>query len=62
MTYTLALIALHAMCAIAWYVVLAAIARGGQRWLRGNRVQRWITWSTAAVFATFGFRTAFLDR
>jgi threonine/homoserine/homoserine lactone efflux protein len=60
--YTLALIALHATCAIAWYLVLASIARGGQRWLRRERVQRWIAWSTAAVFTTFGIRTAFLDR
>jgi threonine/homoserine/homoserine lactone efflux protein len=61
-SYTVALIALQAMCAIAWYVVLATVARGGQRWLRRNRVQRWINWSTAAVFTTFGIRTAFLDR
>jgi threonine/homoserine/homoserine lactone efflux protein len=61
-TYTLALIALQAVCAIAWYVLLAMVARRGQRWLRRNRVQRWINGSTAAVFTTFGIRTAFLDR
>jgi threonine/homoserine/homoserine lactone efflux protein len=61
-TYTVALIALHAMCAVAWYVVLALVARRGQRWLRRARVQRWIGWSTAVVFTTFGIRTAFLDR
>src|SRR5256885_15896123 len=26
----------------------------GQVWLRRNRVQRWINWSTAAVFGAFG--------
>jgi threonine/homoserine/homoserine lactone efflux protein len=61
-TYTLALIALQAVCAIAWYVLLAMVARRGRRWLRRNRVQRWINGSTAAVFTTFGIRTAFLDR
>jgi len=35
--------------------------RRGQVWLRRNRVQRWINWSTAAVFGAFGIRTAFLD-
>jgi threonine/homoserine/homoserine lactone efflux protein len=61
-TYTLALIALHATCAIAWYVVLAMVARRGQGWLRRKGVQRWINTSTAAVFTTFSIRTAFLDR
>jgi threonine/homoserine/homoserine lactone efflux protein len=61
-TYTLALIALHAMCPVAWYVVLAMVARRGQRWLRRTRGQHWINWSTAAVFTTFGIRTALLDR
>jgi threonine/homoserine/homoserine lactone efflux protein len=61
-TYTLALIALQAVFAIAWYVLLAMVAGRGQRWLRRNRVQRWINGSTAAVFTTFGIRTAFLDR
>jgi threonine/homoserine/homoserine lactone efflux protein len=59
--YTMALIALHALCAIGWYFALAAIAQRGQAWLRRNRVQRWINRSTAAVFTTFGIRTA-LDR
>jgi threonine/homoserine/homoserine lactone efflux protein len=61
-TYTVALIALHAMCAITWYLVLAAIAQRGQVWLGRSRVQRWINRSTAAVFGAFGIRTAFLDR
>jgi threonine/homoserine/homoserine lactone efflux protein len=60
--YTAALIALQALCAIGWYFTLAAIAQRGQAWLRRNRVQRWVNRSTAAVFATFGVRTAFLDR
>ncbi len=61
-TYTLALIALHAMCATAWYVMLAMVARRGQRWLRRKRVHRWISRSTAVVFTTFSIRTALLDR
>ena len=60
-SYTMALIALHAGCVVAWYVTLAALVRRGQVWLRRNRVQRWINWSTAAVFGAFGIRTAFLD-
>jgi threonine/homoserine/homoserine lactone efflux protein len=60
--YTVALIALQALCAITWYFVLAAIAQRGQVWLRRNRVQRWINRSTAAVFTAFGIRTAILDR
>jgi threonine/homoserine/homoserine lactone efflux protein len=60
--YTVALIALQAVCAITWYFVLAAIAQRGQVWLRRNRVQRWINRSTAAVFTAFGIRTAILDR
>jgi threonine/homoserine/homoserine lactone efflux protein len=60
--YTLALIALQALCAISYYVVLSMVAQRGQRWLSRNRVQRWVNRSTAAVFATFGIRMALFDR
>jgi len=60
--YTTSLIALHAVCATAWYFLLAKIAQRGQQWLSRNRIQRWINRSTAAVFAAFGIRTALFDR
>jgi threonine/homoserine/homoserine lactone efflux protein len=60
-TYTLALIALHALVAVLWYFALAAIAQRGQDWLRRTKVQQWVSRSTAAVFGLFGIRTAFLD-
>jgi threonine/homoserine/homoserine lactone efflux protein len=59
--YTIALIALHACCAIAWYFVMAAVADRGQGWLRRSRVQRWVNRSTAAVFGAFGIRTAIME-
>jgi threonine/homoserine/homoserine lactone efflux protein len=59
--YTVALIALQALCAITWYFVLAAIAQRGQVWLRRSRVQRWVNRSTVALFGAFSVRTAFLD-
>lgn len=60
-TYTLALVALHAACAVGWFFLLARLAEQGQQWLSRNRVQRWITRSTAAAFTAFGLRTAFFD-
>jgi threonine/homoserine/homoserine lactone efflux protein len=59
--YTVALIGLQAVCAILWYLTVALIARRGQRWLRKERVQRWVSRTTATVFTVFGIRTALLD-
>lgn len=59
--YTVSMVALQAVCSVAWYFLVARLAQQGQGWLRRDSVQRWLSRCTALVFTVFGLRTAFLD-
>ncbi len=55
---SLALASLHAALAVAWYLLLGALAGAAGRILSRRKVQVWLDRITATAFLGFGLRLA----